>query len=183
MNTGLPFVTIHPVYKHAFTVSEHPEGQLLHLGDALGCDCVMEKYADGWMRKYKNDGSQNEDWYGWGADVLAPFDGMVASIHINPVTNEPGKISETRASSILFAGKDDIRVCYAHVADLKVKTGDSVKAGDVVATVGNNGYSRHPHIHVGAWKGNRPLQIRFDLKAMGQHLKELGDEKYFCPND
>ncbi|MDQ0112505.1 hypothetical protein [Paenibacillus harenae] len=105
----LPIITIHPIYKHAFTVSEHPEGQLLHIGDALGCDCVIEKFADGWMKKYKNDGSNNEDWYGWGADILAPFDGIVEAIHINPITNKPGEISQTRASSITFLGTDNVR--------------------------------------------------------------------------
>ena len=51
-------------------------------------------------------------------------------------------------------------------------------SGQVVAKVGNNGYSRHPHIHIGAWKGNEPLQIRFDLRAMGKQYRELGVEKY-----
>ena len=63
--------------------------------------------------------------------------------------------------------------------DLSVKEGDTVKAGDIVAKVGNNGFSRNPHIHVGAWKGNTPLQIRFDLKTMGIQLKNLGEEMYF----
>jgi hypothetical protein len=29
------------------------------------------------------------------------------------------------------------------------------------------------------WKGNIPLQIRFNLREMGKHLKELTDEKYY----
>lgn len=131
------------------------------------------------MRKYKNDGLHNEDWYGWGADVLAPFDGIVESIHINPVTNAPGDFQHARASSIRFLGHDDVRVCFAHIMDLIVQEGDSVKAGDIVAKVGNNGYSRHPHIHVGAWKGTSPLQIRFDLQAMGKQLKDFGEKKYY----
>ncbi|MGO4376327.1 hypothetical protein AB4Z21_37370, partial [Paenibacillus sp. MCAF20] len=121
--TSIEVVTIHPVYNHAFTVSEHPDGQLPHIGDALGCDCVIEKFVDGWMRKYRNDGRNNEDWYGWGADVLAPYDGIVESIHINPVTNTLGNIQHSRASSIRFLGHDDVRICFAHVMDLSVKEG------------------------------------------------------------
>jgi len=34
--------------------------------------------------------------------------------------------------------------------------------GQVIAQVGNNGRSHHPHIHVGAYKDTEPLQIRFD---------------------
>jgi len=173
--TSIEAVTIHPVYKYAFTVSEHPEGQLLHIGDALGCDCVIERFVDGWLRKYRGDGKNNEDWYGWEADVLAPFDGIVENIHINPITNAPGIINETRASSILFLRNDGVRVVFAHVQDMNVAIGDFVKAGDVVAKVGNNGYSWHPHIHIhiGAWKDPKPLQIRFDLQMMGNLMKEF----------
>lgn len=34
--TSIESVTIYPIYNHAFTLSEHPEGQLQHIGDALG---------------------------------------------------------------------------------------------------------------------------------------------------
>lgn len=81
---------------------------------------------------------------------------------------------ESRASSITFLRNDGVRVLYAHIKDISVVEGDAIKAGDVVAQVGNNGYARHPHIHVGAWKGNVPLQIRFDLREMGNYFKELG---------
>lgn len=85
----------------------------------------------------------------------------------------------TKASSIIFLRSDGVRVLYAHVKDVNVSEGDSIKAGDVVARVGNNGYSRHPHIHIGAWKGNTPLQISFDLREMGKQLKELTDNRYY----
>jgi len=171
-------VVIHPVFGHAFFCFEHPEGQLVGLGDALGVDCVIHRFADGWMRPYAGDGTSNEDWYGWGADVLAPFDGRVEEIYINPVTNTPGVIHPGRASMIRFAREDGVRVVYAHVMNVCVEVGDQVTAGQVVAQVGNNGYSRHPHIHIGAWKDDKPLQIRFDLRAMGKQYKELGEEGY-----
>jgi hypothetical protein len=180
ISTEIEVVTIHPIHNHAFSVTEHPEGQLAHIGDALGCDCVIHRFIDGWSRHYQNDGSDNEDWYGWNADVLAPFDGIVESTYINPFTNTPGNIQESRASSIVFVRFDGVRVCYCHVMNFNVKEGDAVKAGDVVAKVGNNGYSRHPHIHIGAWKEKTPLQISFDLKAMGRQFKELGANMYCC---
>ncbi|MBT2765574.1 hypothetical protein [Paenibacillus sp. ISL-20] len=80
--------TIHPVHRHAFSVSEHPEGQLHGLGDALGCDCIIERFADGWMRKHRNDGLRNDDWYGWGEEVLAPFDSSIEAVYINEQTND-----------------------------------------------------------------------------------------------
>ncbi|TNJ63030.1 M23 family metallopeptidase [Paenibacillus hemerocallicola] len=158
--------------------SEHPEGQLPYLRDALGRDCVAMKFVDGWTRAYAGDGKRNEDWFGWNTDVLAPFEGKVEDVYINPKTNEPGMIDHSRSSSIVFSREDGVKVVYAHVREVGVYIGDAVKAGDVVCRVGNNGYSRHPHIHVGAWRGKEPLQIRFDLRAMGEQLKQLGDEEY-----
>jgi len=64
-----------------------------------------------------------------------------------------------------------MNVLYAHIADVRVKEGDSVKAGQPIAKVGNNGFGRAPHIHIGAFKGEMPLQIRWDLRAMAKLQK------------
>lgn len=59
-------------------------------------------------------------------------------------------------------------VVHAHVTAVKVKPGDVVSVGQVVASVGNDGMSRSPHVHVGAYRGDLPLQVRWDLRAMGK---------------
>ena len=92
----------------------------------------------------------------------------VESIRINPETNQPGTMGKPPASAIHFLGDDGLRVVYAHVQDVRIAEGDRVEAGDVVALIGNNGMCWHPHVHVGAWRGDTPLQIRFDLAALGQ---------------
>jgi murein DD-endopeptidase MepM/ murein hydrolase activator NlpD len=60
-------------------------------------------------------------------------------------------------------------IVYGHVADITVKAGDVVRAGDVVARVGNDGVSRSPHLHVGAYRvtDSMPLQIRWDQRTFG----------------
>lgn len=118
------------------------------------------------MREYMADGESNDDWYGWNAPLLAPCDCVVTSVHRNPITNSPGIMGEGRASSIRFSRGDGLQVVYAHVREVRVSEGDDVKAGQVVARVGNNGFSRSPHVHIGAWIGDRPLQIRFDQGRM-----------------
>ncbi|MBF6170581.1 M23 family metallopeptidase [Nocardia blacklockiae] len=42
---------------------------------------------------------------------------------------------------------------YGHVNDVLVGVGQQVRAGDVIATVGNRGYSTGPHLHYEVWAG------------------------------
>ncbi|MEZ6022679.1 MAG: M23 family metallopeptidase [Hyphomonadaceae bacterium] len=100
--------------------------------------------------------------------MLAPFDATVVRININPVVNVPGQLGRPPASFIVFERADGMRVLFAHVQDVQVEQGATVTAGQVVAHVGNNGYGRSPHIHVGAWKGETPYQIRWDLRSSAE---------------
>jgi hypothetical protein len=169
-------VVIHPIVAQAFTCSEHSldltGGGVIILGDAIGADCTVTRYdlqpaGRRPPRYFENDGLKNEDWFGWNEPLLAPFDGVVEEIHINPVTNTPGTPGRGPSSFIVFLRSDSTRVAYGHIQDVKVKQGEKVTAGQPVATVGNNGYGYMPHTHIGAWRGAQPLQLRFDLKALG----------------
>lgn len=153
---------------------EHAEGELEHLGDARGVDCTVGRLVDGWVRHYEGDGSRNEDWYGWGEPLLAPVDSVVERVFINETTNDPGEMGDPPASIVIFRTEDETRVMYAHVMDVVIEEGDVVVAGQRIAAIGNNGMCRNPHVHVGAWRGDTPLQIRFDLRALGR-MRELDE--------
>ncbi|GAB4534236.1 MAG: hypothetical protein Tsb0010_14630 [Parvularculaceae bacterium] len=164
---------IHPPFTQPYACSEHWEGQLRHRGDALGADCFVTgpvETPDGgrFWSPYRNAGFENEDWFSFGADVLAPFDGEVVRIAINEVENKPGALGQPPATFVIFESDDGVSVLIAHLADLEVATGDRVRAGEAFAKVGNNGFGRNPHIHIGAWRGEEPLQIRHDLRAAGR---------------
>lgn len=159
-------VLIHPVLKD-WRSSEHEYKSHLHLGDQLGRDFGIGKIdEDGIVRRYKNNGKANEDWYAWKKNVMAPFDAKVSKVNEADSTNIPGVMnSDVRPGLIFFEKENGLTVVYAHVREIKVKEGDRVKAGQIVAKVGNNGNSRNPHVHVGAWKDDTPLQIQVDLYA------------------
>jgi Peptidase family M23 len=190
-NATIDAVVIHPPLTTTFTCSEHPLGSEDHAGDALGSDCLAYRNDGGpsgnAMRFHTGDGTHNEDWFSWNESLLAPFDGVVRPTFQNPVTNRPGARGPDPASAILFQRLGDradapVQVAYVHVRDIQVKVGDTVRAGQAVARVGNSGNAMFPHVHVGAMRGDLarvlkgeipdrdvvPLQVRFDLAAMGR---------------
>jgi peptidase M23-like protein len=170
----LPHITLSPPFSERFLCVDHSFGELEYAGDALGTDCVIsggvEIGRDGFLKLYRTDGTTNVDWYGWHAEVLAPFDGTIAYVFDNKDENVPGKLGSSPAGSIKFRSEDGVIVIFAHITDIKVKAGDKVTAGQSVAKLGNNGQTRAPGLHVGAYRerGVVPLQIIWDLRAMGK---------------
>jgi len=167
-------VLIHPVIDASgdgmtLWTREHTYRSSLGLGDQLARDFTLARVGDdGLPRTYRpgTEGARNEDWFGWRGDVLAPFDGTVTRTQTPSSTNEPGTMNrDARPGGIFFENDEGVTVLYGHVRDIEVEEGQRVEAGEVVAKVGNNANSRAPHVHVGAWVGETPLQIQIDLYA------------------
>ena len=67
-------VELAPLFYQRFACTDHVNGELSDLGDALGADCLVlggMGSSNGVMRFYKTNGATNEDWYGWHAEVHA----------------------------------------------------------------------------------------------------------------
>jgi len=169
-------VLAHPIFGELYSCTEHPQGSLRDLGDALGTDCFIQRLVtvEGrtWMRAHANDGRDNADWYGWGKDVLSPCSCRVVKINVNPVVNQPGVMGPPPPTFVMLERDDEVFFLLAHLGDLRVKVGDRVQSGEAIGRVGNNGQSRQPHIHIGAWRAGEPLQIRFDQAAMGRLMQK-----------
>lgn len=174
-------VKINPLFDQLYMCSDHGV-ERMGIGDVFGKDCVIVDFVDNkngkWVMPYKGSGYSNKDWFGYKADVLAPFDGEVIEVSENHKVNKPGSFVRSRAGAIIFKRVDGVMLLYAHTREPLVKKGDKVKRGQIVARVGNNGSSYSPHIHIGAWLGKKPLQIVFDLNEWEKTIQKLYPEMY-----
>ena len=163
-------IVLGPIYRQRHFCSEHTAVSW-DLGDSLATDCIIvSDFGQGYPRFYRTDGKKNEDWYGWHADVLAPIDGKVVGVFVNPVENTPGKFGKGQASAIQILTPQNQIVILVHVTNIQIAAGQSVKMGQIVAQVGNSGIADAPHTHVGAYDVTTalPLQIRWDLAAQAR---------------
>lgn len=58
---------------------------------------------------------------------------------------------------------------YAHLSQIKVKKGQSVKQGQVIGLVGSTGLSTGPHLHYGMYKNGvaiDPMSVKMDTSAV-----------------
>jgi hypothetical protein len=165
-------VLAHPPFDEVYLCSDHPAGQLAMLGDDLGQDCVIMDFVTRdertWLEPYRTEGFTNEDWFGWQAGVLSPCDCKVLHIRLNPRVNEPGRPHQSRAASVTLEAEDGTHFVLAHLDSFAVQRGDTVRYGQTLGKVGNNGYSRSPHVHIGAWRGRQALQILWDQQRLAQ---------------
>ncbi|SHI99014.1 Murein DD-endopeptidase MepM and murein hydrolase activator NlpD, contain LysM domain [Clostridium amylolyticum] len=72
-----------------------------------------------------------------GDPVVASMDGTVKEAAFEP----------TYGNYIVLSHGNSIETLYGHCSELKVKSGDKVKKGDIIAAVGNTGRSTGPHLH------------------------------------
>jgi murein DD-endopeptidase MepM/ murein hydrolase activator NlpD len=75
-----------------------------------------------------------------------------------------GTVVESRASSgygskVVIDHGNGLQTLYAHMyqKDVKVRVGQSVKKGQVIALMGSNGWSTGPHLHFEVHKSGRPV--------------------------
>jgi hypothetical protein len=123
---------------------------------------------------HKGDGTRFNDYYGYGADVLAAANGRVTSV-ANDQPEDPSAMQRPNESQEAYSarlqkeqaerlakgptaiagnyvmidhGKNEYSL-YAHLqpGSVRVHIGDQVKAGDVIGKLGSSGNSTEPHLH------------------------------------
>lgn len=77
-----------------------------------------------------------------GTKVSAAWDGIVTNCGYD----------NTAGNFVWMVHKNGCETLYCHCSEILVKTGDVIRAGEVVALSGNTGYSTGPHLHFGIKK-------------------------------
>ena len=135
-------------------------------------------------RSYSGSGTAFEDYYAYGADILAAADGKVVAVKADvaedPTTlRQPGETVEAYgervgayqmqlvASDINSIAGNYIAIdhgngefsFYAHLkpGSITVKIGDVVKSGQAMAQLGSSGNSTEPHLHFQVCDRPEPL--------------------------
>jgi murein DD-endopeptidase MepM/ murein hydrolase activator NlpD len=118
------------------------------------------------------DGSRNEDFVGFGKDVLAPAAGTVVyardDVPENPASGNqdidklltlPDPPWGVGGNCVVIEHGTGEWSFLAHMrkGSVKVKKGDRVKQGDVVGQLGNSGATTGPHLHYHLMDGPRLL--------------------------
>jgi hypothetical protein len=147
---------------------------------------IPERFAIDWVRffadgpTFHGDASNNASYRAFGAEALAVADGVVVHIVDGVPENIPDPVKrsvrispETIGGNLVTLGLGGHRYAtYAHLqpGSLRVKNGDRVRRGQVLALVGNSGNSTEPHLHFQITDG----PAAFDAEGLPYRFRSFG---------
>lgn len=104
-----------------------------------------------------------------GTPIEAAYGGKVISVRTSSYPGDQRTVAVNpgrTGNHVYIQNPDGERQWYGHCDDVRVKVGDTVKAGQVIATVGKTGVVTGPHVHFEVHdKHGRTRNPRVDFKA------------------
>ena len=166
VNSDDPIVIQSPLRGKNWLAANGPSNTSAHRRAMLpvnGQPHIGQRYAIDWIqlgddgKSFTGDEHTNSSYHAWDQEIHAVADGKIVEVKDGIPENVPnsGKIAvpityDTLAGNhIIEELSEGHYAAYAHLrpGSLKVKVGDTVKAGDVLAHLGNTGNSSEPHLH------------------------------------
>jgi murein DD-endopeptidase MepM/ murein hydrolase activator NlpD len=109
--------------------------------------CALFETGD----RYKKKGDYKEDYASFGKDVVAPADGTVVDAIDGIPDNEPGKRNPYaligNAVFLQHSNGEVSVLAYLKQGSVKVKIGDKITRGQVIAQCGSSGGATEPALH------------------------------------
>lgn len=162
-----------------------PVGGNAHIAQRFAIDWVQLRDEGG---TFTGDQLDNKNYRCYGSDVMAVADAEVVTVKDGIPQNVPGVNSRAVPITLETVGGNHVILdlgaghfaFYAHLqpGKIRVKTGDHVKRGQVLAALGNSGNSTEPHLHFHICNLNSPLAaeglpyaLTFETQGSGMEWK------------
>ena len=145
---GMPLLYL-PVLGR-WRVTQGPRGALTHQGQwAHAWDFEVENDQG---ERFRGEGQAVQDFYAWGAPVVAPGDGRVVRVINHLEDQEIGHVdlAHNWGNMVVVAHSGGVFSALSHLqqGSIGVHEGQTVVRGEVLGRVGNSGRSPVPHLHV-----------------------------------
>jgi len=132
-----------------WTVSQGYAGKFTHKGEwENAVDFVL---VDEMNSTHKGNSKLTGDFYCYNKPVIAPADGTIVEIIDHIDDNEPGKVNSTHnwGNTVIIKHTNNLYTQLSHLrpGSFRLKKGDYVRQGEIVAYCGNSGRSPEPHLH------------------------------------
>ncbi len=132
-----------------WTVTQGHHGEYTHKEDwAHAWDFEI---TDEHGSNFKNSGKQREDYYCYNKPIICPADGWVEEIVDGVDDNKIGdsNLEQNWGNTIVIKHAEKLYSKLSHIKkeSFKVKKGDFIKKGDILAACGNSGRAPEPHLH------------------------------------
>ncbi len=141
--------------------NHHRRGVFVYDGRAL----ISRRYAIDWTQTrngttFSGDARDKRAYYAYGKPVLAVADATVVTARDGLPDNVPGHNENFHAAvpitmntvtgntiTLSLGGGQFAYYCHLQPGSLRVKVGERVKHGQVMALIGSSGDAREPHLH------------------------------------
>ncbi len=145
----LEFFPVSLPFMGEWTVSQGEEGEYTHQGDwRYAWDFVILNNKG---EQYSGSGNKLTDYYCYEKNVISPAAGVVVEINDGIDDNKIGNVNliQNWGNSIVIKHTEYLYSQISHLkkGTFKVKKGDRIKKGDILAKCGNSGRSPFPHLH------------------------------------
>jgi murein DD-endopeptidase MepM/ murein hydrolase activator NlpD len=123
------------------------------------------------------------DYASYGAPVTSPCGGVVIAAEGALPDMPPGKPDDEHFRGnyvVVRCGGGIVKLGHLQQRSIRVGVGASVRTGETIGSIGNSGGSSEPHLHIGAFSAETPIDVV--LRHSGEVPIRL-DGRYLVANE